>query len=87
MVRGTNDINNVQNMKNEMRYKEANKNNNLRNELRNIKVTQKLPISFVDKPVNRGFNKDHLVKEHNDKLRFNKANSIFEQHNLKHNNL
>lgn len=81
------DINVTQDSYDKMRYTEANKNNNLRNEMRNIKVNQKLPVVSISQNIDRGFEDKHLVKEHNDKLRFKKAFSNHEQHALKHSNI
>ena len=86
MCRGSTDINKTQNKYDEMRYKDANKNRNMRNELRNIKVNQKLPIVQQQTPIGRGFQDKNFVKEHHDKMRFNKAFSNHEQQHLKQSN-
>jgi len=79
------DINVTQNNYDKMRYTEANKNNNLRNEMRNS-PKQTIPIVSISQNIGRGYEDKNLVKEHNDKMRFNKAFSNHEQHSLKHSN-
>jgi len=79
------DINVTQNNYDKMRYTEANKNNNLRNELRNT-PKQTIPVKSVSQNFGRSYEDKNLVKEHNDKMRFNKAFSNHEQHSLKHSN-
>ena len=86
MCRGSNDVNKTQSKYDEMRYKEANKDKNMRNELRNT-PKQNIPVVEVSKNFGRSYEDKNLVKEHNDKMRFNKANSNFEQHSLKHSNV
>jgi hypothetical protein len=79
------DINVTQDSYDKMRYTEANKNNNLRNELRNT-PKQTIAVSSISQNFGRSYEDKHLVKEHNDKMRFNKAFSKHEQHALKHSN-
>jgi len=85
MCRGSNDMNKSQSKYDEMRYKEANKDRNMRNEMRNT-PKQKIPVVSVSQNIGRGIQDKNLVKEHNDKMRFNKAFSNHEQHSLKHSN-
>lgn len=80
------DINEIQESYDKLRYKEANKHNNLRNEMRNISK-QRIPIVSISQNIDRGIEDKHLVKEQNDKMRFNKAFSNHEQHFLKHSNI
>lgn len=82
-MRGTNDINLVQVNHEHQRYKEANKDKDIRTRFYNI-PKQKLYYKEVEKADNRGFEDKNMVKESNNKLRHNKAFSSLE--NIKQNN-
>ena len=81
-MRGSNDLNMVQVNYDQQRYLEANKDKDIRTRFYNI-PKQKLYYKEVEIPNNRGFEDKNLVKEHNDKLRHNKAFTNLEQHQLK----
>ena len=70
-----------------MRYKEANKNQNQRNDLRNTTKPKSIKITSISNNIDRGFDDRNLVKEHNDKLRFNKAHSNLEHKQIYQSNM